>query len=114
MKKEISKSRALRRRLLSVLLICFITIIIIFVSVFNLVYKRSTNIVVSHTSKIASNTVDTTAHGFYQVTLGNLQSSLESFGTNICTVLGSLQDIPDIDQELVLETHMIDFFEIDT
>lgn len=114
MKKEISKSRALRRRLLSVLLICFITIMIIFVFVFNLVYKRSTNIVVSHTSKIASNTVDTTAHGFYQVTLGNLQSSLESFGTNICTVLGSLQDIPDIDQELVLETHMIDFFEIDT
>ncbi|MCR4638809.1 MAG: HAMP domain-containing histidine kinase [Ruminococcus sp.] len=87
---------------------------IIFVFVFNLVYKRSTNIVVSHTSKIASNTVDTTAHGFYQVTLGNLQSSLESFGTNICTVLGSLQDIPDIDQKLVLETHMIDFFEIDT
>lgn len=114
MKKEISKSRALRRRLLSVLLICFITIMIIFVFVFNLVYKRSTNIVVSHTSKIASNTVDTTAHGFYQVTLGNLQSSLESFGTNICTVLGSLQDIPDIDQELVLKTHMIDFFEIDT
>ncbi|WP_296725896.1 HAMP domain-containing sensor histidine kinase [Ruminococcus sp.] len=114
MKKEISKSRALRRRLLSVLLICFITIMIIFVFVFNLVYKRSTNIVVSHTSKIASNTVDTTAHGFYQVTLGNLQSSLESFGTNICTVLGSLQDIPDIDQKLVLETHMIDFFEIDT
>ncbi|WP_303822771.1 hypothetical protein, partial [Ruminococcus flavefaciens] len=61
MKKEISKSRALRRRLLSVLLICFITIMIIFVFVFNLVYKRSTNIVVSHTSKIASNTVDTTA-----------------------------------------------------
>ncbi|WP_303838739.1 cell wall metabolism sensor histidine kinase WalK [Ruminococcus flavefaciens] len=113
MKKEISKSRALRRRLLSVLLICLITIMIIFVSVFDIVYKRSTNIVTSHTSKIASNTVDTTAHGFYQVTLGNLQLSLESFGTNICTVLGSLQDIPDIDQELVLETHMMDFFNID-
>ena len=114
MKKEISKSRALRRRLLSVLLICFITIMIIFVFVFDLVYKRSTNIVTSHTSKIASNTVDTTAHGFYQVTLGNLQLSLESFGTNICTVLWSMQDIPDLNQELVLETEMLNFFDIDT
>ena len=96
MKKEISKSRALRRRLLSVLLICLITIMIIFVSVFDIVYKRSTNIVTSHTSKIAGKTVDTTAHGFYQVTLGNLQLSLESFGTNICTVLGSLQDTTNI------------------
>ena len=114
MKKEISKSRALRRRLLSVLLICFITIMIIFVFVFDLVYKRSTNIVTSHTSKIASNTVDTTAHGFYQVTLGNLQLSLESFGTNICTVLWSIQDIPDLNQEFVLETEMLNFFGIDT
>ena len=114
MKKEISKSRALRRRLLSVLLICFITIMIIFVFVFDLVYKRSTNIVTSHTSKIASNTVDTTAHGFYQVTLGNLQLSLESFGTNICTVLWSMQDIPDLNQEFVLETEMLNFFGIDT
>ena len=114
MKKEISKSRALRRRLLSVLLICLITIMIIFVSVFDIIYKRSNNIVTSHTSKIASNTVDTTAHGFYQVTLGNLQLSLNSFGTNICTVLGSLQDIPDIDQELVLESNLMSFFNIDT
>ena len=114
MKNEMSKSRALRRRLLCVLLICLITIMIILVFAFNLVYKRSTSIVVSHTSEIASNTVDTTAHGFYQVKLDSLQSSLDSFGTNICTVLGSLQDVPDIDQDLVLEVHMKDYFDIET
>ena len=114
MKKEMSKSRALRRRLLSVLLMCLITIMIIFVFVFNLVYKRSTNIVVSHTSKIASNTVDTTAHGFYQVTLGSLQVSLDCFGTDICTVFGSLQYEPYIDWDLVFENNFMDYFNIES
>ncbi|MCR5601117.1 MAG: HAMP domain-containing histidine kinase [Ruminococcus sp.] len=112
MKKKMPKSRLLRRRLLSVLLLCIIAIMMIFYLVFNLVYKRSTNIVVEHTSKIASNTVDTTAHGFFQIKLGSLQSSIESFGDSVCTVIGSLQDIPDLDQNLVLETHLMEYFDI--
>lgn len=111
MKKALSKSRLLRRHLLSTLIICFITMIIIYITVLSFVYNKSTSIVVSHTSKIASNTVDTTAHGFYQVTLGNTQSSLDGFGTNVSTVLDSIQGQVVID--LFLEEKMISYFDID-
>ena len=113
MKQNSSKSRALRRKLLTAMIVCFVTIMIICVSVFNIVYNRSSKIVADHTSKTTDNTVDATAHGFDQVELANSRKLLSCIGKEMGYRLYTEYDPSECDEGSFLWSEINNYFVTD-
>ncbi|EWM54774.1 sensor histidine kinase [Ruminococcus flavefaciens] len=87
MNKNISKSRTLRRRLLSTMIICLITVMVICTLIFNIVYKQTAEAVADNTSKLTEETFDTTSDIYYQQLVSSLQMEL----SHLCNAQYMLQ-----------------------
>ena len=81
MKKNLSKSRTLRRRLLVTMIICLMTVLVICTLIFNMVYRKTADAVTTNTSKLTDETFNTTADIYYQQLVSSLQMELN----NLCS-----------------------------
>ena len=79
MKKNLSKSRTLRRRLLVTMIICLMTVLVICTFIFNMVYQKTADAVNTNTSKLTDETFNTTSDVYYQQLLNSLQMELNRF-----------------------------------
>ena len=79
MKKEASKSRLLKRRLLIALLSCLVTVMTICTLTFNNVYNKAVNAVETNSSKLADETVSAVSDAYYKQMLATLKSEARHF-----------------------------------
>lgn len=79
MKNNTSKSRTLRRRLLFTMIVCLLTVIVICSLIFNMVYQKTADAVVTNTSRLTEETFDTTADIYYEQLVSSLQMELSHF-----------------------------------
>ncbi|MCR4889635.1 MAG: HAMP domain-containing histidine kinase [Ruminococcus sp.] len=79
MEKEISKSRLLRRKLLTALITCLLTVIIMCTAIFNITYNQTAKTVIHHSNELAEDTVSIISDSVYQHDLSAMQNVLRNF-----------------------------------
>ena len=84
MKKKISKSRSLRKRLLIALIACLLMTMIICTSIFEIIYKQTDRNVHTHFSEFSDKTISVASDTLYQRNTANMQTGLYCF----CSELG--------------------------
>ncbi|MBP0962260.1 MAG: hypothetical protein J5864_08985, partial [Oscillospiraceae bacterium] len=84
MKKTISQSKLLRRRLLIALITSLFAVMLICTVIFERVYRQTTQTVAEHSSKLASSTVSVIDDGYYQYFLSSLQIILRNYVNEYC------------------------------
>ena len=81
MKKEVSKSRSLRRKLLIALISCLLAVLGICTALFNMIYSQAVRNVSTHSAALADETVEIVSVGNYQQFSASMRSHLDS----VCT-----------------------------
>lgn len=84
MKKEISKSQSLRKRLLIAIIACLIMILMICTSIFSVIYKQIDRNVHTHFSDFSDKTISVVSDSLYQRNMANMQTVLHCF----CSEMG--------------------------
>lgn len=79
MEKEISKSRSLRRKLLTALITCLLTVFILCTAIFDITYNQTAKTVIHHSNELADDTVSVISDSVYQHDLSAIQNVLRSF-----------------------------------
>ena len=79
MEKDISKSRLLRRKLLTALITCLLTVIIMCTAIFNITYNQTAKTVIHHSNELAEDTVSIISDSVYQHDLSAMQNVLRNF-----------------------------------
>lgn len=83
MRKERSKSRLLKRRLLIAMLSCLVTVMTVCTLTFNSVYNKAVDAVESNSAKVADEAVSTVSDAYYGQMLDTLKSEIKHFCINI-------------------------------
>ena len=83
MRKETSKSRLLKRRLLAAMLSCLMTVMTICTLTFNSVYNKAVNAVENSSARLADDTIDSVSEAYYSQMLETLKSEIKHFCINI-------------------------------
>ena len=99
MKKEISKSRTLRRKLLLTLLLCLAAVMGICTAIFRIVFQQASDTVKAHAPKITSTAVSVVSEAIYQQRLASLQDQLYAFAQNVSMLLPGLDEAPELTEE---------------
>ena len=79
MEKEISKSRSLRRKLLTALITCLLTVFILCTAIFEITYNQTAKTVIHHSNELADDTVSVISDSVYQHDLSAIQNVLRNF-----------------------------------
>ena len=79
MEKEISKSRSLRRKLLTALITCLLTVFILCTAIFDITYNQTAKTVIHHSNELADDTVSVISDSVYQHDLSAIQNVLRNF-----------------------------------
>ena len=87
MKKEASKSRSLRRKLLAALISCLITVLGICSVIFNMIYQQASVNVNLYSGAMAGQTVSAVSDAYYQQFLASQQQYLHDFGKEMALLL---------------------------
>ena len=85
MKKNCSKSRLLKRRLLIAFITSLLAVIGICTAIFNVMYHQALDSVDKHSAELADKTVNTVSEAYYQMNLSAAQGTMSLFGRNIGT-----------------------------
>ena len=101
MKKNSSKSRLLKRRLLTAFITCLLAVIGICTIIFNVMYHQALSSVDRHSSELSDKTVNTVSDAYYQLNLSSAQDALYFFGTNTGNTINAYDQIFQ-DQEDVI------------
>ncbi len=83
MRKETSKSRLLKRRLLAAMLSCLMIVMTICTLTFNSVYNKAANAVETNSAKLADETITSVSDAYYSQMLDTLKSEIKHFCINI-------------------------------
>ena len=83
MRKETSKSRLLKRRLLAAMLSCLMTVMTICTLTFNSVYNKAVNAVENSSARLADDTINSVSEAYYSQMLETLKSEIKHFCINI-------------------------------
>lgn len=113
MKKELSNSRALRRRLLTAMITCMLAIIAIVTIIFNILYHKANQNVAVHTRQLASEITDINANGFYQVILGSDQFYVRAFGNDMGTLLDNVHFESKAERRDYVKQRMAEYFSLE-
>ncbi|MBP0974762.1 MAG: HAMP domain-containing histidine kinase, partial [Oscillospiraceae bacterium] len=87
MRKETSKSRLLRRKLLTALISCLIAVLGICTMIFNMIYQQASVNVNLYSGAMAGQTVSAVSDAYYQQFLASQQQYLHDFGKEMALLL---------------------------
>ena len=101
MKKNSSKSRLLKRRLLTAFITCLLAVIGICTIIFNVMYHQALSSVDRHSSELSDKTVNTVSDAYYQLNLSSAQDALYFFGTNTGNTINAYDQIFQDQEDLI-------------
>ncbi len=81
MKKEKSESRSLRKKLLTAMIACVLTIVLISTFIFDLIYRQTVENVNTHFSEFSDKTVSVLSDSLYERNMANMKTVLHCFGS---------------------------------
>ncbi len=87
LRKETSKSRLLRRKLLTALISCLIAVLGICTMIFNMIYQQASVNVNLYSGAMAGQTVSAVSDAYYQQFLASQQQYLHDFGKEMALLL---------------------------
>ena len=87
MEKEQSKSRLLRRKLLTALISCLIAVLGICTMIFNMIYQQASVNVNLYSGAMAGQTVSAVSDAYYQQFLASQQQYLHDIGKEMALLL---------------------------
>ena len=111
MKQEVSKSRSLRRRLLTALISCLLIVVVICTLIFHLVYRQSVKNVDKHFSAFSESTFRDVSHTLCADDLECLLTVLHSYCNELkLEWLMLKEDISQVDYELYIRQKARTYF----